>query len=371
MSFNLANGAGFFRGRVALAAILRAFGLRPGDAVAVQAFTCSALAEALLHGELKPQWIDIDPATFTIDPRDLERKIDGTTRAIIVQHTYGIPADMDAVAEIARRHGVPVIEDCCHTLSSRWHGATVGSLGDAAFYSFESGKPLVAGLGGWGLVNREEFKEAFASAAASMIEPPLVQQIKIRMMYEAFRLLYTPRRFWAMKRMYRRLRDAGILASNYNADDADAPLFDAEEFTWRLGGLQQRVLRRIAGAATDGDAARKRIAELYSSGFAGGAISGPTWDERADPVLIRFPVRVPDKERMLGELEKASIEASDNYSTPIHPYTGEMLRKAGYEAGSCPEAEKAGREVVALSCAPAQSDDAIAETIRTVKSIAA
>lgn len=368
---DLTAGVGFFRGRVALAAILKAFGLRPGDSVALQAFTCSALAEALAYCGLKPQWVDIKLADYTMDPADLARKIDGSTKAVIVQHSYGFVADMDAIAAVCAERGLPLIEDCCHTVSSLWRGKGVGTLADAAFYSFESGKPLVAGLGGWGVVNRVDAQAAFAAQAGALSEPPRGQQVKIRAMYEAFRLLYSPRTFWQLKRTYRWLRDKGLLKSNYNADDVEAPLFDAEEFGWRLGKLQESVLQRVAKKATAGDARRREIAGWYEQDLRGRFVL-PSWDaSRSEPVLIRYPVQVEEKPRALALLESRSIEASDNYSTPVHPYTGTMLRRAGYEDGACPNAEFAGARVVALSCAPGQARSDIQRTTAAILEIAA
>ena len=109
------NGFGFLRGRVALAALLKALNIGKGCAVAIQAFTCSALAEAVLSVGATPVWVDIEPDSFTMDADDLAKKISPQTKAIVIQHSYGIPASMDELCALAVKHNIPVIEDCCHT----------------------------------------------------------------------------------------------------------------------------------------------------------------------------------------------------------------------------------------------------------------
>ena len=125
-----ANGVHFLRGRIAMCAILKALGIGRGDEVIIQAFTCVAVPCPVLATGAKPVFADIDPATFNLDPASVEARITPRTRAIVVQHTFGIPADMDSILRIARARGIYVIEDCCHTVASSYRGARVGSLGD-------------------------------------------------------------------------------------------------------------------------------------------------------------------------------------------------------------------------------------------------
>ena len=138
----------YSRGRVALKAILRGIGVSGGDKVAIQAFTCSAVPEAIMAAGALPLYVDIESDGFNMDPEDLRKKISHRTRAIIAQHTFGIPADMDRILGIANESQIPVIEDCCHTLTSSYKGKVVGSFGVGSFYSYGWGKPVVIGVEG-------------------------------------------------------------------------------------------------------------------------------------------------------------------------------------------------------------------------------
>ena len=108
----------FWKGRVALYAILESLGIGPGDEVIMPGFTCVVVPNAVLYRGAIPIYVDIEETSFTMDVRDIEQKITSRTRAIIVQHTYGIPAEMDAIMAVAAQAGVAVIEDCAHALGS-------------------------------------------------------------------------------------------------------------------------------------------------------------------------------------------------------------------------------------------------------------
>lgn len=135
-------------GTAALEIALRAIGLEPGDEVIVPAYTFIATASACLMVNAVPVFVDIEPDTYLIDPRQVEQAITERTRAVIPVHVAGCPADMDAIMQIARRHGLRVIEDCAQAHGAEWNGRRVGAIGDVGTFSFQSSKNLNAGEGG-------------------------------------------------------------------------------------------------------------------------------------------------------------------------------------------------------------------------------
>ncbi len=130
------------RGRMAFYYILKALDLPPGAEIVFPALTFWVVPEMARVAGLRPVFADVDPVTFNIDPGALERAITPATRAVVPTHIYGLPCDMDEVLEIARRHRLTVIEDCAHALGATYRGAPVGTLGDAALFSFQVLKPL-------------------------------------------------------------------------------------------------------------------------------------------------------------------------------------------------------------------------------------
>ena len=150
-------------GTAALHMCVAGLGIGPGDEVIVPAFTFWASAAAVLHHNAIPVFVDIDPRTYCIDPRLIEAAITERTRAIMPVHIHGMPADMDPVLEIARKHGLAVIEDVAQAHGAKYKGRLCGSMGDAAGYSTQASKTLSSGCqGGLFTTNDDEVHERAA-----------------------------------------------------------------------------------------------------------------------------------------------------------------------------------------------------------------
>lgn len=150
-----AYGVACSSGTAALHLALAALGLGRGDEVIVPAFTMIATANAVTYTGATPVLVDAEPKTLNVDPALIEEKITPRTRAIIVVHTYGHPAEMGNILSIARRHGLYVVEDAAQAHGAEYRGRPVGSLGDVATFSFYANKILTTGEGGMVTTNNE------------------------------------------------------------------------------------------------------------------------------------------------------------------------------------------------------------------------
>ena len=146
-------------GTVALEVALKALGIGPGDEVIVSPYTFVASASSILLCGATPVFADIDPKTYNLSPEAAERAITPRTRAIVVVHFGGHPADMDAFQALAQRHKLSIVEDAAHAHGARWRGVPVGGWGDVATFSFQSFKLMTAGEGGMILSRRADVME--------------------------------------------------------------------------------------------------------------------------------------------------------------------------------------------------------------------
>jgi perosamine synthetase len=142
------HGIACCNGTVALHLALLALGIGPGDEVIVPTVTFVATANAVHYVGATPIFADSEPETWNIDPADVARKITPRTRAIIAVHLYGHPADMGALADLARKHGIHLVEDAAEAHGAEYRGRRAGSLGDVATFSFYGNKNLTTGEGG-------------------------------------------------------------------------------------------------------------------------------------------------------------------------------------------------------------------------------
>jgi dTDP-4-amino-4,6-dideoxygalactose transaminase len=127
---------------------LDAIGLQPGDEVIVPVYTFTATAEVVVYFRAQPVFVDVDPLTCNIDPLQLEKHITPRTRAIMVVHIAGLPAEMDTILSIARAYNLPVIEDAAHAFPAKYRGQVVGTISDLTAFSFYVTKTLSTGEGG-------------------------------------------------------------------------------------------------------------------------------------------------------------------------------------------------------------------------------
>jgi len=150
-------------GTAALHLAVQALGIQPGDEIITSPFSFVASANCALFVHARPVFVDIDPASFNLDPALIEQRITPRTRAILPVHVFGRPVDMDAVLDIARRRGLRVIEDACEALGARWRGRHVGTFGDAGTFAFYPNKQITTGEGGMVVTDNPELDRLFKS----------------------------------------------------------------------------------------------------------------------------------------------------------------------------------------------------------------
>jgi dTDP-4-amino-4,6-dideoxygalactose transaminase len=172
-------------GRSSLYVVLQALNLPKGSKVGVPLYSCTVVLDAIIKAGFIPCFIDIDLDNYTMDPENLEERIEDLS-AVVVIHTFGRPADMYRVNKIAK--DVPVIEDSAHSLLSEYKGEKTGTLGDASFFSFS--KYISSGGGGLIILNNNEFEEDFLREVALLNAPPRLSEIKHSLFVYIYSFLY-------------------------------------------------------------------------------------------------------------------------------------------------------------------------------------
>lgn len=351
----------YFRGRVALFALLNGLNIEKEDEVALQAFTCVANPEAVKASGAVPVYVDIEPDGVNMDYRDLEQKITSKTRAIILQHTFGIPAKTDTLLSIAAKKNIPVIEDCCHTLTSQYQKKKVGTFGVGCYYSFEWGKPLVAGIGGALTVHDALLEKKVKEQYAAYKTPRIGRDIRIFIQYFAHKLLYRPRLFWPVRSLFHMLGKLGAAESNYHPIIAEGI---ASDFSLRMSLFSRNRLKKKYPLLQTITEHSKSVCSRYASEINSPAVSHISIPEKSVPVYCRYPLLAQNKKELLKQAKKQNIEIAEWYATPIHPLKGEELTLVNYRDGICPNAEKRCGQIITL---PTHTKVRTADIDRTVE----
>ncbi len=304
------HGVGLASGTDSLILSMHALGVRPGDEVIVPAFTYIATADTIGLLGATPVFTDILPDTFNMDPAQIESRITPRTRAIVPVHLYGQPADMDPIVEIARRRGLPVIEDNAQAIGATYQGRKTGTFGALGSISFFPTKNLGAyGDGGMVVTDSE----------------PLATRL-------------------------RSLRAHGTTKNKY--------LSDEQGWNSRLDELQAAILRVKLRHLDAWKAGRQAHAARYNALLGGvDGIVTPHVAAGCDHVYHQYTIRVPRRDAVQKALAESGIASTVYYPVPLHLQP--MYSSLGHKAGAFPVAEQAAREVLSLPVYPELSPEQI------------
>lgn len=311
-----AHCVGVGNGLDALHLILRGYDIGAGDEVIVPAHTFIATWLAVMYAGARPVPVEAEARTWNLDPARIEAAITPRTRAILPVHLYGQPADMDAIDEVARRHGLKVIEDAAQAHGARYKGRRAGGLGDAAGFSFYPGKNLGA-LGDGGAVVTND------AALAARI---------------------------------RALR-------NYGGEEKYR--HDEPGFNSRLDELQAAFLRVKLRRLDEWNRRRAEVARRYLEGLGGTGIGLPCVPGWAEPAWHLFVVRTPWRDALQRHLAQADIATVIHYPRPPHRQKA-CAEVAGTER-ALPLAEALASEVLSLPMGPTLTPEQQARVVSKVR----
>jgi perosamine synthetase len=354
----------FWKGRVAWYAILRALGIGVGDEVILPGYTCVMAVNPVVYLGARPVFVDIEPITYNIDPQQIQARISTRTRLIVAQHTYGYPAAMEEISAIAERAGVPVVEDCCLSLGSRYGGRMTGTLGLAAYFSFQWNKPYTSGLGGMAVTSDGQLAARLEALQAEAIRPRRSELAVLAAQLGVYRALVYPKTTALAQNAFRWATRAGLAVGSSSTEEFSPTM--PFGFFKGMTDLQARCGYRQLERLDQSIVHRRGLTRLYDRLLSQIGWPLPKLPHRLDPVLVRYPVRVTDKSRALAEAAAHFVELGSWFECPLHPRETPM-EAYGYHQGMCPEAERASRQVVNLPVHP-RADEATAR--RTVEFIA-
>ena len=311
------HAIGCASGTDALHLALLAEGIGPGDEVITSAFTFIATAEAIKYVGATPVFVDIDPQSFNITPENIEAAITPKTRAVMPVHLFGQPANLPAIVEICKKHGLKLIEDCAQSFGASVDGRQTGSFGDAAGYSFFPSKNLGCyGDGGLVVTNCDK-------AAAKI----------------------------------KQYRNHGSEVRYYH---------DVVGYNSRLDELQAVVLRAKLKRIDQYNAARRHVAHLYSELLADLPVVTPHEDAVGVHVYHQYTLLSERREEIMAALQAQQIASAVYYPVPLHQ---QNVFKADCAGLSLPVTESVAANCFSLPICSSISDDTIKQIVSVICSV--
>ncbi|MBI4757097.1 MAG: DegT/DnrJ/EryC1/StrS aminotransferase family protein [Betaproteobacteria bacterium] len=315
-------------GTATLELALALCGIGPGDEVITTPLTWAATPNVIVRAGARPVFADVDPRTRNIDPACVEAAVTPHTRALMPVDLAGLPAERDRLYDIARRHGLRVIEDAAQSMGASWRGRPIGSFGDLVSFSFHANKNITTGEGGCLVMNDE-------------IEATRCERLRLQ----------------GVLRDDDGGMDVAEIGGKFNLTDIAAriglgQLARLEEFT-----IRRRVLARHYFAGLDGAAALGL--DLPAADF-----TDSNW--HMSQVLLPLARLDIGRGDFLRALKARGIGAGVHYPA-AHLFTA--YRALGWREGMCPHAERIGAEIVTLPLFPAMSEDDVERVCAAVTDI--
>lgn len=306
----------FNSGTSALHIAMRLLDIKPGDEVISTPCTFVATSWAISYVGATPVYVDIDDATFNINPAMVEAAITPRTKAILPVHLYGHPVDLDPLLAIARKHNLPLVEDTAQAHAAKYRGKMVGTFGAMSCFSFYPGKNLGAyGEGGALVTNSADYAKRARS-----------------------------------------LREHGSTQRYYH---------DEVGYNYRMEGIQGAVLGVKLKHLDEWTRERRRVARRYHELLADAPLQLPKEAPWAESAYHLYVVRHPQRDALKKHLEENKVGCALHYPLPLH--LQKCYASLGYKEGSFPVAEKAARECLSLPIYPEMTDSQIQRVASVIK----
>jgi perosamine synthetase len=344
----------FNSGRSSLIAILEVLNIKNNDVIFAQAFTCNAVINPILWRRAKPIFVDIDKK-LNLDPNDLEQKIileknkNQNLKAVIIQHTFGYPAQIDKILEIAKKNNLILIEDCAHSLGARHKGRLCGTFGDISFFSFGRDKIISSVFGGMVTTNNSNFSERIAQFQEKTEYPSnhwILQQLAhpVLMSY-----LILPCYSVLGKYLLFFLQKIKVLskAVHWKEKRGERPECFPKQMSNGLALLALNQFRKLEKFNQH----RGKIAKFYAKNLKKlnkfNSIFEPK-EENREIIFMKYPVLTKDSDYVLKQAKNKNILMDDGWrkASIVPPDT--QIEKMGYVLGSCPRAEKVAENILNL-----------------------
>jgi dTDP-4-amino-4,6-dideoxygalactose transaminase len=310
------HALGFNSGTSALHVAMLLLGVGPGDEVITTPYTFIATSWAISYCGAKPVYVDIDEATFNLDPKLIEKAITPKTKAVLPVHLYGQPFDVDAVAAVCKKHNLPFVEDAAQAHGAKYKGKSIGTFGAVSCFSFYPAKNLGACGEGGALVTNDP---ALAARAKS-------------------------------------LREHGSTV-RYHHDEVG--------YNYRLEGMQGAVLGVKLKHLEHWTRDRQRVAARYAELLAGTPLQLPAVTAGNESAWHLYTVRSARRDELKKHLDANGIGNAVHYPMPLH--LQKVYANLGHRAGDFPVAEKASREVLSLPMFPELTEAQIQRVAAVVK----
>jgi dTDP-4-amino-4,6-dideoxygalactose transaminase len=313
----------YWKGRVALYAILKAMGIKEGDEVILPAFTCVVVPNAIKYLGAKPVYVDIFPDNYNININLVEKAITNKTKVIICQNTFGLSSNVDKLVQVAKHHDLFTIEDCTHGFGGFYNGKPNGSYCDAAFYSTQWNKPFSTGIGGFLVVNNSELINKVKLLECKKVKPALTDKCILTFLLFFNRYFVNRYTYWTMVKFYRFLSKSNLIIGSNQGDELSGVEIpkkyfkDISSVQVNAGIRQLNQLEKVNQFKKKNALDYTQFLKAHNKTF----VNEHLFDNH---LFLKYPLLVTDRDLFFRLAEKEKISLGDWFLSPLHPVKGNL-----------------------------------------------
>jgi perosamine synthetase len=308
----------YWKGRVALYALLKAAGVREGDEVIIPGFTCVVVPNAVLYSGAIPVYVDIQRDSLNPSFDDIRAAITPKTRVIVLQNTFGLSSGLEQISEWAKTNDILTFEDCTHGFGGHYKGKPNGTFCDAAFFSTQWNKPFSTGIGGFSAVFNETLQKELTETEKSLIQPGWHEDALLHLLITTRRLFLTPVTYYFLRNLYRLLSKLNLTIGSSSGSELEDTVMPGSYFK-AIGRTQVNAGIHEIKSLEEMLSLRKKNALLYTQKLAQHGKYYVITELHQDHSFLKYPVLVRDKKKFEELAKSAGIELGDWFVSPIHP----------------------------------------------------
>ncbi len=310
----------YWKGRIALYAILKAIGVEDSDEVILPGFTCVVVPNAIIYTRAKPIYVDISADTYNMDVNLLENAISKKTKVIICQNTFGLSSNIERVIAVAKKHNIFTVEDCAHGFGGYYNDKPNGSYCDAAFYSTQWNKPFSTGIGGFLVVNNLKLLDKIKILEREKVESSFIEKMNITSLLLFKWIVVNKYTHWFLVYLYRFFSKKNIVVGSNQGEELSGTKMP-EKYFKNISVIQILVGRNKIKKIDKINQLRKKNAKEYTEYL---KMKNKTFVDDSlfeNHLFLKYPLLVKDRDKIFKSAKKYNIPLGDWFVSPIHPVT--------------------------------------------------
>ena len=348
----------YWKGRVALYALLKAMGIKANDEIILPAYTCVVVPNAILYLGATPIYIDVSNDHYNMDIDLIKEAITPQTKVIICQNTYGLSSNLEELTTLAKAHKIYTIEDCTHGFGGYYNNFPNGQFCDAAIYSTQWNKPFSTGIGGFAITSNKKINDKLIALNTELANPSSKELLNLKILYIIHRYLINNLTYWPLVQFYRWLSQHNLVVGSSSGGEiisTEKPdkYFKAFSDTQAKEGL--KTLPKLK----ENLVIRKKTAKIYTNFLnrhGKNHVEDRWFDNHA---FLKYPLLVNKRDQFMLLAEKHRIALGEWFTSPLHPVEGD-LSPWQFEQEKYPVANYLASHVVNLPTTPSNIDKVLA-----------